>query len=283
MPMSSVLIFLILFGSFGCTGQSQRENVVARVGNQVLTLEEIDVLTSSRNDSPVSAEAKREFIRQWVDTQVLYREALRENLHKDKKFRRAINQMKKELLVAELMERRIGSEMAIANWEIEKYYEDHRSEFVLTKPLVRARHILVNSIEKASQVRNRLVQGEAFDALVTETSIDTATHETGGDLGTFFEDDVAPEIASAAFSLQIDEISEPVQTEWGYHIIQVTDMKPEGSLLPFDEVKEEIANKIFNSKQRLAFDRLIKELKENEDIEIHWNLIIADTSANEPF
>lgn len=269
-------VFLCLLG---CSDQSQRGTVVARVGDKALTLEEIAVLTSSREDRPVSAEAKRELVHQWIDTEVLYRQALREKLHKDKRIARAIQQMEKELLAAELMERRVGSQMAIADKEIENYYADHRDEFVLTKSLVRARHILLDTEEKAKQIRNRLRRGESFEALVNEASLDTANLTTGGDLGTFSEDDVVPEIATVAFTLEIDEISEPIRTDWGYHIIQVTDVKPEGSTMAFEEVREEIANKIFATKQRLAFDRLMKELKENEQIEVYWDLITSKNSG----
>lgn len=256
--------------------------MVARVGDQVLTLEEIADLTSPRDDRQVSAEAKREFVRQWIDTEVLYQEALREKLHKDNGMKRAIRQMEKELLAAELMERRVGRGMAIAQKEIEKYYDEHMDEFMLTKPHVRARHILVDSMEKARHVRKKLQEGEPFDSVVVDMSIDSETHLAGGDLGMFSEDDVAPEIARAAFSLEVDEPSEPVHTEWGYHIIQVTDRKPEGSAIPLEEVKEEIANKIFATKQRIAFDKLMKELKENEDIEVNWDRILSNPSVDEP-
>ncbi|MFQ6091280.1 MAG: peptidylprolyl isomerase [bacterium] len=272
---------LILLGAIGCPGRTQKETVVARVGNQVLTLEEIAVFTSSGKGGPVPGEAKREFVRQWIDTEVLYREALREKLHKDRRIRGVIRQMEKELLAAELMERRVGSQMALAEREIEDYYIDHRDEFILTEPRIRARHILVDSEEKAKQVRDRLQKGESFEDLVRETSLDTATIAAGGDLGMISEDDVVPAIGNVAFLLEVDEISEPIRTEWGYHIIQVTDVKPAGSMMALGEVREEIANRIFASKQRLAFDRLMKELKENEQIEVNWDLIESEVSAEE--
>lgn len=272
----------LLLSFWSCTEQKSKGTVVARVGNQVLTLEEISMLTSPVGNVPVSFEDKREFIQQWIDTEILYREALREKLHKEPKIKRAIRQMEKELLAAELMERRIGSEMAIADRQIEEYYQTHKNDYILTKPLRRARHILVDSREQASRVRTRLQDGEPFDSLVVELSMDPATNATSGDLGLFSEYDVTPEIANAAFALNVDDISEPIRTEWGYHILQVTDIKPEGSLMPLSEVKGDIANKIFATRQRLAFDSLMKELKQHEEIEIHWDLIQSQSTPDIP-
>ena len=263
----------LLLNTIGCSGPRENGTVVARVGDHVLTLEEITGLTSSERGEPVSDESKREFVRQWIDTEVLYRQAVRERLHKDSRIKRVIQQMEKELLAAELMDRRIGNELAITEGEIEDYYADHQDEFILTSPHVQARHILVDSEGSARQLRERLQRGEPFEELVREASLDTATIPTGGDLGTISKDNVAPEIADVAFVLEVNELSEPIRTEWGYHIIQVTGIQPEGSLVALETVRQEIASKIFAYKQHVAFDRLMRELKENEHIEVYWDLI----------
>ena len=272
---SFCLVLILLFITLGCNGQNQKSTVVARVGNQELTLEEVSVFTSTEEEQ-TSDVAKREFVRQWIDTEVLYRQALREDLHKNVRLKRVMKQMEKELLAAELMERRVGSQMAIANSEIEQYYLEHQDEFILAKPRVRARHILVDSLEKALDIRRRLVNGASFGELVRENTLDTETIVTDGDLGTFSEHEVDPTIAEAAFTMEVGDFSEPLQTEWGYHIIQVTNKQPEGTTLTLEEVRDEIANKIFASKQRLAFDMLMKELKEQEKIEVYWDRIELD-------
>ena len=269
----AAVVCALLVGFCSCTERGSEETVVARVGDQVLTVEEISLLTSPGGNVSVSFEEKREFIQQWIDTEILYRQAVRENLPKDPLIERAIRQMEKELLAAELMERRIGSEMAIPDKQIEAYYLNHKDDYILTKPLRQARHILVDSREEASRIRTRLLNDEPFESLVVEVSMDSATHATGGDLGLFSEYDMTPEITNAAFALQVDDISEPIRTEWGYHILQVTDIKPVGGMLPLSEVKGEIANTIFASKQRLAFDALMKELREHEEIEVYWDHI----------
>ncbi len=84
-----------------------------------------------------------------------------------------------------------------------------------------ARHILVNDEATAKDLRLRLDEGQDFGKLAKESSTDTGTKDQGGDLGWFAKSAMIPEFANAAFSLKVGEISQPIQTTYGWHIIQV--------------------------------------------------------------
>lgn len=86
---------------------------------------------------------------------------------------------------------------------------------------VRARHILVDTEEEANQIEESLKQGENFIELAQRFSKDTSTKDSGGDLGWFSEGEMVKEFNDAAFKLNVGQISDPIKTDYGYHIIQV--------------------------------------------------------------
>ncbi len=112
--------------------------------------------------------------------------------------------------------------------DLMSYFEDHRSDYNVEEQ-VRASHILVDSEELAQQLHDQLENGADFAELAREYSQDTGTAATGGDLGWFTRGQMIQAFEDAAFSTPVGQISDVIQTQYGYHIILVTDYKPASS------------------------------------------------------
>lgn len=132
-----------------------------------------------------------------------------------------------------------------------------------------ARHILVDDEEIASDLVDRIGNGEDWTTLAAEFSTDTSNKDQGGDLGWFGKGRMVPEFEQIAYDLQIGEISQPVQTQFGWHIIQVLghEIRP---LLDYE----------YQQLRDLKFQEWLDQLKEDSVIEIKDNWL--DRVPNEP-
>ena len=123
--------------------------------------------------------------------------------------------------------------------EINKYYEEHKDEFIKAD----AAHILVEDEETAKEVKNKLDNGESFESLAKEYSKDTASAKNGGELGQFAKGAMIKEFEDKVFSMNEGEVSEPIKTQFGYHVIKLNSITDS-----VEDSKEEITKKIKDKK-----------------------------------
>ena len=116
---------------------------------------------------------------------------------------------------------------------------------------VRARHILVKEKEKAREIAEKIKHGTDFEALAKEFSLDPGSKDRGGDLGYFVKGQMVPPFEAAVFALKAGEVSEPIETQFGWHIIKLED-KRQRPPPPFEAVKERIVNQMILEKAQAA-------------------------------
>jgi parvulin-like peptidyl-prolyl isomerase len=166
----------------------------------------------------------------------------------------------------------------VSDEELEQYYRDN--EYRLTFPeQVRVRHILLTwkplgttddraaIREQMRPILERARGGEDFAQLAREFSDDRATKRNGGDTGFFQRGQMAPAFEEAAFALNPGEISAPVETGFGVHIIHLEERK-EPYLLPLDEIREKLRDHIREEKMEAAVEREIDRLRQAGEVEI---------------
>jgi len=129
--------------------------------------------------------------------------------------------------------------------EIRKVYDDEAVKLQQTER-VRARHILVGTEQEAKDILGRLAKGEKFEDLAKQFSLD-GSKDYGGDLGYFTQAEMVPEFSKATFTLKVGETSQPIKTDFGWHIIRLEDKK-QGAAQPYDQVKSAIRNVLLRRK-----------------------------------
>lgn len=146
-----------------------------------------------------------------------------------------------------------------AEKEVKVTEEDTKQYYESLKGKVQASHILVEDEKTAKEIKARLDKGEKFEDLAKEASKDPSG-QNGGDLGWFGEGQMVPEFEKAAFALKEGEVSEPVKSEFGYHIIKVTK-----TVKPYEEMKKELEADVKKQKTSQpdavqgALDKALKE------------------------
>ncbi len=152
----------------------------------------------------------------------------------------------------------------ITDEEIQTYFDENKDSFDKEEE-VEASHILVDDEKTAKEVVKKIEQDEDFAELAKEYSTDTASKDNGGELGFFAKGDMVKEFEEKAFGMENGDISEPVKTEYGYHIIKVTD-KQEPKKAELEEVKDEIKDILLESKLESEYSVWLNEKFEEYEI-----------------
>ena len=213
--------------------------VVARVNGQPIT--EADLAVAAEDPAlsiPGANETqKRDILIGYVaDLKLGAKAAEDAKLASAPEFTRRLTYMREKLLVDEYLDAQVKK--AITPDAVRKLY-DETSKEMKPEEEVRARHILVESEDDAKKAAARLKGGEDFAKVAAELSKDPGSKTDGGELGFFTKDRMVAPFAEAAFKMKPNEISDPVQSQFGWHVIQVEEKrtKPTPS---FDEMKDQI-------------------------------------------
>ena len=189
------------------------------------------------------------------------------------------DQIRIGLTIQRFIDNKFAQAVNISDEEVKKYYDENPSYFQEPEK-ARASHIMIMVDSDADQARKdaakkqleevlkRLKAGEDFAALAKEVSQDTYSKDNGGDLDYFYRGQMVQAFEDAAFALNPGEISNVVETEYGYHIIKLTDKK-DAKTITLDESKEDIRNGLKSNKVNSEVSNYVTELRNKADVEIY--------------
>jgi peptidyl-prolyl cis-trans isomerase C len=204
-----------------------------------------------------------------IDTMVvrelIVQQALKDGLDKSSAVAGKLEDLKKRVLVEAFIKDKVEEQVTLSDAELQKFYDEHTDKFK-TGEQMKASHILVKSEKDAGDILAKLKQGESFEQLARQNSIDGSSAK-GGDLGWFGKGAMIPEFEKVAFGLKEGQLSGIVPTQFGFHIIKMTGKRSAG-LRPFTEVKDQIKTALLPEKQQDIFAKLKEELKKTAKISI---------------
>ncbi|WP_315970101.1 foldase protein PrsA [Bacillus tuaregi] len=274
---AAVILLAVIFGT-----AFSKKDVIASVEGSPITKDELyDALVKQYGTSTISY---------LIDNKIVEQEAEKENITiseeeiekemqtyidangGEEAFNNAIEQsgvtkkdIEKEIINYLSIVKLLESNIEITDEEIETYFEENKESYNEPEQ-VEASHILVVDETTANEVKEKLTAGEDFAELAKEYSTDASNAENGGELGFFSRGEMAEAFEETAFSMNKGDISDPVQTDFGFHILKVTDKK-EAKEAMLADYKKEIKQTIFDQKLQTEYSTWMTEKREKLKIE----------------
>ncbi len=260
--------FLIVIGILagglltGC-GKSGGD-VVAVVGDYEITLDDFEKTYGFSFQFPTAEDefsARRMALDSAIITRLLIQAAYEKNIDQLEELSRVVLANKDKFLVATLLKRKIGDRSVPSEAELKEYY--YRLEYK-----VKASHILVKDSGLATQLVEQISNGESFEMLAYTHSEDKSAKKNRGDLGFFTWGTMIDEFQRAAFAMEPGEMSPPVKSRYGYHIIKVVDRLPNEQRTSYEAMRTSLVNQVTRQKSNRLGEQYFEEIRTRYQVTI---------------
>ncbi|MEH7494620.1 peptidylprolyl isomerase [Neobacillus niacini] len=287
--VSIIAVLILAIGVF-LTFALPKDKVVAKVDGEAISKDELyDVMVEQYGaatveqliaDKIVATEAKKEKVT--ITDEELNKEVdkLKESYGGEDVFNQmlesnntTLNVLKEDLKNYLTIRKLLEPQIEITDEELQTYFEENKDSFGEGER-VKASHILVADEATANEIKQKLADGADFAELAREYSTDEGTKENGGELGFFAKGTMVTEFDDVAFTLPVNEISDPVKTEYGYHIIKVEEKK-EAKEANFDDSKTEIKETLIEQKLETEYSTWLENKKQDYDIENSLESVVS--------
>lgn len=238
-------LFVAVIGlSLGSAAVAATE--LAKIGSKTLTDAQIKSTLGNMSESQKAQinsdpDIKAKFVDQMVTEELFVQEAEKKGITKDADFRNTLETARRRILAQMFLQKSVEPKLTDAN--VKAFFESHKARY--SQDEVHARHVLLKEENEAREVYSKAKAGEDFETLAKKYSKDPSAAQNGGDLGFFTRSRMVPQFADKAFSMKKGEISEPVKSPFGWHVIKVVDTRP-GKAVSFDEIKEQVKSDFQN-------------------------------------
>ena len=219
-------------------GAQEAEKVIATVNGYKITTKEVSLASDDLRPQleKVPANFRFAFVVEYlIERHLLAQEAVKAKTIESEEYTSRLKFYQAKALRDAYFTEKLAA--SVTEDAVKAAYENEASK-VTTQNRARARHILVNSEEDAKKVMARLERGEKFEEIAKQVSLD-GSRDYGGDLGYFTAAEMVPAFSKAVFAMEKGEVSKPIKTDFGWHIIRLEDVQA-GGAQPFDQVKSPI-------------------------------------------
>lgn len=234
-------------------GDVAKEKILDMLVDTKVQLKKAEEMGIKVTDEEVNTEIEN--AKKYFETEEKFNEFLKEQSMDLDYFKDSV---RKDMIISKLREK-LTENIAVTDAEIKSYYDAHLNEFMQVK----ASHLLLETKEEAQKMLDRVKAGENFNELAKQFSKDPSAKENSGDLGFFGHGDMVEPFEQAAFALKPGQISEIVETQYGFHIIKVEDSKID----KFEDIKEQLKNTLLNDKVNSEYEKMLEDMRSKANVQ----------------
>lgn len=253
------VLLLVLFACSNDAPQVNEDDVVARVGEAVLTLDDLAAEIPAGIRGKITKQDLQDYISRWINSQILYQEAKRRGVDREIDLARELERVERELVVNALLEKEIYADKSqVPESELQKYYDDNRESFRRNENEARVYHINMSSKAAADSLYRILRNGENFAKVAQEIA---AKSEDANSWDLTLTTAEVPEAMHSVFRLRAGAVSQPIELDDGFHIFQVVEAYSSGTLRELNAVRTEISNRLQVNNRDERYRNLLAELR----------------------
>lgn len=239
---------MFLFGSFSCSQEKSQENLLARVNDHAITLDDFRLFYEFDPNFGMDStgiDALRDQLDVYIDRFLSMKKAESEHLWEDPVFVHAYQWEKRQAMLRQLYREVVEQSVVITE-------EETRQEFLDLNVEVNVRHLFTENEVKARELYQRLKNGERFEILAEQIFQDTVLSKNGGNLGWLRLNEFDEDLSDAIRKLQVGRVSNPIPSRWGYHIIEVLNRRENVIVVEDDyyQQKQKLFKRIKNRKSK---------------------------------
>ena len=269
------LLFIIGIGFFDGYCKSKIEipedEIVVRVGSQTLTLNELAAAIPPALGKNVDKGQIQDYVLRWINSEVLYQEALRQELDQNPDIEKELNRLRRDLLVSRLISKKLDNhKLTIYESQIEEYYSTNKASFTRNEPEVYVFHIHVRSKRTADSLYQALRGRGDFVNIAKQISFNTKK-ETPWKL--YLAQSEVPKMIGKLFRMAPGATSKPIELDDGYHIFKLAEKYKNGSIRKLELVRDEITEKIQTRLREEKYKILLSELRSSSRIETNFQML----------
>ena len=238
------------------------KKILAKVGDKEIS--NLDIDSAIQGLDPYQAQqfqteqGRKYVLEDLVNQELLYMYAKDNKIDQDEAFRKEMAEIEKNVLKQYVINQILTS-VQVTDDEKHEFYEANKASFS-NPETANAKHILVDTEEKANEVLAQIKAGEISFEDAARAHSTCPSKDQGGDLGTFGRGQMVPEFEDATFAMEVGDISEPVKTQFGYHIIKL-EAKNEPSIPSYDEIADKVEKTLMFQKQGEVYKNKLDEVK----------------------